>query len=253
MTYAQYKNLRGTWITFDQDLISIVEASGINWVLLSNKLYDVSCTESIICGDTIKSYYKHYYCENNFSEPYYFKILFLSDTFLIVKPISEYSKKFFQSRDTIKFVRQEYAVDTTIKFEKIVYHTSGECLSDFYCPEINLQIDNKKNIYIDCGFFKKDNNYDYKHSGQFAGKLSKKLYNELIYILQTCNLKTLTYGYQSITDNPEITFIIYFNGQRKYLKSTDPPFIVRRLINFLNTINSRANLTRTNEKIDLEK
>jgi len=255
-TYGQFDKLKGIWITSDQDLISIKEDDGIIWGKLSNKLFEDKWTELYpsTCLDSLKFYYKYIFKGSSFSEPYFFKILNITDTFLIVKPITDFSMKFFQNRDTIKFVRQEYAIDTSFKFEKIIYHTTNDCFSDIHCPVINLQIDNKKHIYFE-GEFKKENyKIDNKHTGQFTGTLSNQLYNELIHLLQTCNVRTLTFDNNWYSDDsPERTFIIYFNGQRKYLKSTVPPFIVDSLIEFLDTINLRLHLIRTNEKLNLEK
>jgi len=246
-SFGQFDKLKGTWISSDQDLISIEEADGIIWGKLSNK-FENNWTEldSSSCIDSLKFF------ENN--KPYFFKIISKTDTFLIIKPISDYSYKFFQYRDTIKFIRQEHTIDTTIKFEKIVYHTTDDCLTPFYCPEINLQIDNTKNIYFNGVFYKENYEIDSNYTGQFTGKLNNQIYDELIHFIRTCNLRTLTFSDKWFADDsPERTFIIYFNGQRKYLKSTVPPFIVDKLIEFLDTINSRIDLIRTREKRNLEK
>ena len=53
-------------------------------------------------------------------------------------------------------------------------------------------------------------------------------------------------------DAPVTTLIIYYNGQRKYLKSMFPPTIAEKLIEFLYLISERAILTRTNEKRTME-
>jgi hypothetical protein len=54
-------------------------------------------------------------------------------------------------------------------------------------------------------------------------------------------------------DAPVTTLIIYYNGQRKYMKSMFPPTIADKLIEFLYLVNTKVDLTRTEEKRTLEK
>ena len=49
-----------------------------------------------------------------------------------------------------------------------------------------------------------------------------------------------------------MSFIFYFNGERKYLGSMLPPSIMNRLITYLKNINKRAELSITKEKRTLE-
>jgi len=255
-SYGQFDKLKGTWISSSQDLICIRDTNTIyeyNGNVISNKSENNSCQLSIQF-DTLKFFDFYGYRDSTFKDPYFLKILYQSDSILIVRPITNFSRNFFQNRESIKFVRQEYSIDTTIIFEKIVYHTTNDCLHPYYCPEINMQIDNHKNVYLDGVFYKENYEIDSNYTGQFTGTLTNQFYDELINLIRTCNLKTLTFSDKWYADDsPERTFIIYFNGQRKYLKSTVPPRIVDRLIEFLDIINSRIDLKRTNEKINLEK
>jgi hypothetical protein len=41
--------------------------------------------------------------------------------------------------------------------------------------------------------------------------------------------------------------IVYYNGQRKYLKSMEPPIISKGLISFLRTLAENKRLGKTNE------
>ncbi len=117
-----------------------------------------------------------------------------------------------------------------------------------------MEIDNKRNIYLSGQFFKDYSGYeiDTIKTGIFVGKLDKKLYNEFILLLRSCNMRTLYFPEKRGADAPVTTLIVYVNGQRKYLKSMFPPMISYKLIHFLYTLREGANLTRTSEKRLLE-
>jgi len=246
-SYGQLEKLRGTWITPEQDLIFIGDTLNngfINSNKLSNRLLENKYVGLNIHGDTLNFQDIYLYNDSIFRDPFDFKIILNDKKSLVVKPISRFSKRFFQDRILIKFTRQEFTTDTTIKFEKIVYHNDGDCFMS--CPRIYLEIDHKKNIYLEAEYFKNDFKRDSLLSGNFTGILSKTMYFELIHLIQTCNLRTLSFDDNiNIDDAPQRTMIIYFNGQRKYLMSKDPPFIVDDLIKFLENVNIRAQLTRT--------
>lgn len=209
-----------------------------------------------LIGDTL-SFQKQYYSsatnyEKLYIDRYDLVVTKQTDTSLTVRPTSLLSKKFFNKRANITFIKQEFNKDKSIVFEKIIYHTTS-CFGS--CPTIDLEITNDRNIYLKAEFYKENSIYeiDSLKSGQFIGKMNDSLYNELINILQTCNLRTLAFPEIHGADAPVTTLIIYYNGQRKYLKSMFPPTIADKLIEFLYLVNTKAELTRTNDERTLEK
>lgn len=209
-----------------------------------------------LLGDTLSFQTRYYSSETNYKklyvERYDLIVLKQTDTSLTVWPSSNLSKEFFNKRTNLTFIKQEFNKDRSISFEKIIYHTTS-CFGS--CPTIEIEIDNNRNVYLKGEFYKGDSmdEIDIIKSGQFFGKLNDTLYKELINILQTCNLKTLTFPEKEGADAPVTTLIIYYNGQRKYLKSMFPPTIASKLIEFLYLVNERTDLTRTNEKRIIEK
>jgi hypothetical protein len=253
-SYGQLDKLKGTWITPEQDLISINDTSTFGFVnsnKLSNRLLENKYVGLSINAGILNFREKYFNNDSTFADPYDLKISYLDNNTLKVIPISSLSKKFFQNRTIIKFKRQESVVDNSIKFEKLSYHTTP-CFGN--CPIIDLQIDNKKKIYLKGEFFNETRLFekDSLRSGQFIGVLTDTLYFELIRLLKTCNLRTLKFNDNLVVDAPEITLIIYFNRLRKYLKSYDPPFIIDDLLIFLNNIDKNSHLTRTVDNLDFE-
>ncbi|MBP6303346.1 MAG: hypothetical protein KBB37_05600 [Bacteroidia bacterium] len=212
-----------------------------------------------LLGDTLSFQKRYYSSESNYKQLYIDRydllILGQTDTSIIVKPISKLSKEFFSHRPNITFVRQEFNWDRSIVFEKIIYHSS-DCLGG--CPTIDLEIKGR-NVYLKGQFYKEDSiNYfnseiDTIQSGEFISILSDSLYNELINILQTSSLRTLTFPEHHGYDAGVTTLIIYYNGKRKYLQSMFPPTISNRLVDFLHYINTRADLKRTFKKRKIER
>jgi hypothetical protein len=255
-SYGQFDKFKGTWISSSRDVIVINDT--LNKYDNSNMLCTASKDEGMafyLIGDTL-SFQKQYYSsatnyEKLYVDRYDLVVTKQTDTSLTVRPTSILSKKFFNKRTNITFIKQEFNKDKSIVFEKIIYHTTS-CFGS--CPTIDLEIRNDKNVYLKGEFYKENPMYeiDSIKSGQFIGKLNDTLYNELINILQTSNLRTLTFPEIHGADAPVTTLIIYYNGQRKYLKSMFPPTITDKLIEFLYFVNERANLTRTNEKRTIE-
>ncbi len=256
VSYGQLDKLTGTWITPSQDLMLITDTGDLknNNYLSNSKLHDENF-ELYIYGDVL-SFQKWYYSsatnyEKLYIDKYDLTILNRTDTSITVRPSSSFSKKFFDKRTSVTFIKQEFSRDKSIKLEKIIYHTTS-CFGS--CPTINLEIANDRTFYLEGEFYKDNSMYemDSIKSGAFIGKLNDTLYNELINILQTCNLRTLIFPEVHGADAPVTTLIIYYNGQRKYLKSMFPPIIANKLIEFLYLVNERANLTRTNVKQKIE-
>ena len=256
-SFGQFSGLKGTWISSSNDVMFIDDET--NKADNSNMLCTSKEEEGMalyLLGDTLSFQKRYYSSATNFKKLYINRydliIVKRTQSKLIVKPCSKLSKKFFENRKIINFIKQEYNQDKSIIFEKIIYHTTS-CFGS--CPTIDLEIDKTKSVYLDGQFFKEYPDYeiDSIKSGQFKGKLTDSLFKELILILQTSNLKTLKFPKIFGNDAPVTTLIIYYNGQRKYLKSMFPPTIANKLIEFLYLINQNTILTRTDKKKTLEK
>lgn len=256
-SYGQFNKFKGIWISSDQDVMVINDT--LNKYDHSNMLCTTDRDEGMaiyLIGDTISFQKQYYSSATNFEKLYVDRydlvVTKRTDTSLTVRPTSTLSKKFFNKRANITFIKQEFNKDKSINFEKIIYHTTS-CFGS--CPTIDLEIRKDKSVYLRGQFYKDNSMFeiDSIKSGMYAGKLNDTLYDELIDILQTCNLKTLSFPERHGADAPVTTLIIYYNGQRKYLKSMFPPTIVDKLIEFLYLVNTKANLTRTEEKRILEK
>jgi hypothetical protein len=212
-----------------------------------------------IYGDTLSFQNRYYSSETNFEklyvERYDFKILSLSDTFLTVKPISEHSKKLFKHRDTIKLIKQIYAIDTSIHFEKIKFHTT-HCYG--HCPIYHLEIDSAGNVRLhrEMAYNElKNGKYvvDSTSIGYYQGKLDQNTLSELVSAIQTCNLNTLEFDGADCCDGSIQTIIIYYNGRRKRLESMFPPRMASKLIMKLLEICETKDLKKVDEKFQIEK
>lgn len=254
---GQINKLKGTWITKDQELILIKDStSSENDNRLGNKILNEENFEFKIYGDTL-SFQKQYTSsrtnyEKMYVDRYDLKIVSLSDTFLVVKPISKHSISFFNNKSVIKFKRQEYSIDSKIEFEKLVFHATGCCGGE--CPLLNLQIDKSRKLYSDSKHVKGEyKTLDTTISGKREGKLDEVLYNELITLLKTSNLKNLKFKTVGGSSAPNITLIVYFNGQKKRLSSPVTPTVIDGLIKYLYDLNHKVTLAKTDKKIVLEK
>ena len=255
--YGQFDKFKGTWISSSRDVMVINDT--VNKYDNSNMLCTADKDEGMafyLIGDTL-SFQKQYYSsatnyEKLYIDRYDLVVTKQTDTSLTLRPTSVLSKNFFNKRANITFIKQEFNKDKSILFEKIIYHTTS-CFGS--CPTIDLEIKNDKSVYLKGQFYKNNSMFevDSSKSGVFIGKLNDALYAELIDILQTCNLKTLSFPERHGADAPVTTLIIYYNGQRKYLKSMFPPTIADKLIEFLYLVNTKVDLTRTDKIRTIEK
>jgi len=256
---GQLAKLKGTWISSSNDFIVIkdtttTEIDNDNFIFTAADWAD-GMTFRIV-GDTLS--FQNFSYLNNYnwtSDRYDFLLISLTDSTLTVNPSSELSKKLFKNRTNLKFINQKNNIDPTISFEKLIYRTTESGIGN--SPKIEMQIDSTKKIYFRGTIYKGDffsREIDDLQSGEFTGILNDTLYNELIHLLQTCSLRTLNLQYEDplIDDASIITLIIYYNGQRKCLRSPGYPILLSQLIEYLYSLNQRATLPRTNEMRELE-
>ena len=263
---GQFDKLKGTWVTPAQEVMVIedtVEFEQDNQ--LSNSQLKEKKFELFIFGDTL-SFQDRYSPGPNYDTSYVdrydLKILSLTDSFVRVKPVSKFSKEFFRDKAELMFKRQEFSIDDSLKFEKIVFHTT-DCFGE--CNVYHLEVDSSKLFRLQAAVV-----YDYdgfiphkrksKLEGYFTGQLTDTLYRKLTHALQTCNLTTLKMKPDACCDTlpaefrekPTITIIAYFNGRRKYFKTTYPPSIVHNLIVALYDVCIYGKGTRQKQKFKIE-
>lgn len=258
--YGQLPQLRGTWISKAGDVLVIRDTltkSG-NANMLCTATEDELMALSL--RGKLLSFQQRYYTSADNNQQLHVKrydlaITHQTDSTLTVKPASVLAKKFFANRPAIQFVKQQYNVDRSLAFRKLIYHTT-RCYGS--CPVIDLEVTSNQNIYFNVEFSAlayydaSARKTDSLRSGQFAGRLPDSLYQRLLTILQTSNLRTLRFPERYGDDAPETTLIVYFNDQRKYLKSMFPPTIAQELITFLHQLPERVSLPRTAQKRNLE-
>ena len=209
-----------------------------------------------VYGDTL-SFQKRYYSsatnyEKLYVDRYDLKILNFNDTALVVRPVSNLSKKFLKDRDKITFIKREFKIDNSLKFEKIVFHTT-ECFGR--CNVYHLQVDSsrlvklhRQLVYSQIIGVPTDTTIE----GYFTGKVSDSAFKKLIKALQTCNLRTLKMNNTLCCDGSVSTIVVYFNGQRKYFKTMLPPTIANELISILYNICDDSGFIKTFDKFKLE-
>lgn len=195
-SYGQLDRIKGIWITPSQELIQIADTGDLkNDNYLSNSILNDENFELFIYGDTL-SFQKRYYSSATdykklYVDRYDLKVIKSSDTSFVVRPVSSFSKKFFQGKPNLAFTKQKFAVDTTIRFEKIIFHTT-ECFGT--CPVYHLQVDKSKQVKLNAQVVYKPRNgfqTDTASQGYFIGQLSDTTFEKLITAIQTCNLRTL--------------------------------------------------------------
>jgi len=248
--FAQPEILKGTWISVEQDLIEIITTGRDSVNFFSNKLLQEDRFHLFIFSDTLsfQDIYTHSSTKFKieYTDRYDLKVISCNDSILIVRPVSDLSKKYFQDRPFISLKKKRYISDKTIVFEKLVYH------SIFSGPTIALQIDSSKNLfmnYINTSWDGKDG----LATGNYSAVLDDETYDELIYQLQNCNIRTLRFRDIKGADSPVISLIVYFNGKRKHLESIAPPRISADLVSFIVwRLCNYAKLKPTNDKKKVE-
>ncbi len=252
-SFGQVTKPVGTWITDDVEALFV--DSTVDYNLLSNADFREEPFKLVIINDTLSFQQRYTSSKTDFKvkyvDRYDFTIDYQSDSALVLRPVSDLAKNFFFGKETISFKKQETTVDKSIRFEKIVFHTT---LCHGSCNVYHMELNNSKRykLYVETVF---DNNTFYRDSakqGYFTGKVSNTLYNKLTNALQTSNLKTLRMKQEFCCDAPIVTIIAYFNGQRRYFKSMSPPIAANNLIQTLNQICDANKGVKTNKKFTFE-
>ena len=227
-----YYTYRGSWINEKQQAIVITDNNKMNAnSMLSNHKYDYPYLRFWYQADTIYFNHEYYTGTGEINDLYTFKVKSVSDSFLTVQPLSDLAQKYFSTTSPIRFIRQDYAVDTSVKFEKLIYNLSSDCFPG-PCSGIYLEINNNKQVYLDLLTYR-DLDIVKTRTGSFKSSLNDSLYNVLNHLIQTCSLASLTFPEKDADDYQVVDLIIYYNGKVKHLSSMVPPVIAHPLLNFL--------------------
>ena len=253
---AQHHLLKGSWVTPAQEHLLIIDTTSSTYYnYFTNSELHEDHGRLYIIGDTL-SFLKTYTRYSNkittaHKDRYDLKIITLTDSLLVVSPVSTFSKKFFLNQDTLYFQRQDYTIDNTFRFEKIIFHTT-RCYGS--CDVYHLEVDRSRSFKLHKAFMYNQETYleDSIAEGYFTGELPDSLFQPLLHALLTTNLRNLKMDSQLCCDGSLKTMIVYFNGQRKYFKTMFTPRMTDRLLIALYRICRNSNGKRTNEKFKLE-
>jgi len=249
-------DLKGVWISKNADLVAFRSITNDfedeNIIGKAEKEVNLNV---YLRGDILSFQKKYYTLESNFEktmiDSFNLKIISKNATSIVLKPTSKSAASFFKTKRNITFTKQEFLKDTTIFFQKIVFHTTG-CYGA--CPIIDLEINKEREIYLNGTFFKDFSMFDIDStlSGQFKGVIDESLASRLTFLLQTCSLKNLKVNENLEPEMAVTSLIIYFNDEKRAFKFNTTPAILTELIDFLTLINQEVNLTRTNKRRVLE-
>jgi Domain of unknown function (DUF6438) len=243
---AQNSKLMGAWYSKDQEVIVIEDTSGRleNLMQKSENFQKIDITRKVI------SFHKQYYSSATnynilYTDKYDFKILQLDDSVLVLQPLSSFSKSFFVNRGKIKFIKKEYWKSQNLRFDKIIFHSS-ECFGS--CPLIDFEINSTGAVKYKFGGWAADS----ASRGHFIGQMPDSVYSLFLNKLQNCQLETLRWNSVKCCDGVVVTLIIYFNNERKYIKSMLPSIVTYDLLSFFYTLKSKIKFTRTDQKFYME-
>jgi hypothetical protein len=255
-TSSRAQTLKGSWVTNANEQLFISDTTGSHFdnYFSVPRLHD-EYFRLFNVGDTLSFRNSYTSSRTNFKvqhvDRYDLKIIKFTDSLLVVSPASDFSKNYFGNQQQLRFRRQDHIIDTTLHFEKIVFHTT-QCYGT--CNVYHLQVEQSGAFKLHRAFMYDHETYyrDSTAEGYFTGQLPDSLYQPLLHALRTINLRSLNMDTVLCCDAPVKTVIVYFNGQRKYFKTMFPPRFTDRLILALYNICGYANGSRVNEPFKLE-
>jgi hypothetical protein len=250
--FGQSSKLKGRWVSSKQEYMLINDTLDKSNILCGKDQWENYLNLSIH-ANTLSFYNSYTSSTDNFKtmriRSYDYTIIAVTDSALTIRTTSKLSKDLFNGADTIKFIRQEYTVDTSFHFEKLIFHTTV-CFGS--CPVLDIQIDSNKEILYHALIPKNKSRLSPSDTFNCKGTLRQPEYDQLLRLLKTSNLRNLQYNVQTCCDAPLITLIVYYNGERKYIQSMSLPPVINDLIFFLYHLNEKAVLKNIPGKIVLE-
>jgi hypothetical protein len=250
--YSQIEELKGIWISEENEAISIIDTLDSFDGLMSKNNYNYFLLK--IKSDTLVFKPWDSSPNDDNSNNLEFKLIDYNKKSVTIQPISNLSIDFFKKDSPIEFIAQKYVIDKAFEFEKLIFHSSS-CFGS--CPIIDLEISSNRKIKLIGNFYiENTKKIDDTRSGSYNGEISKKDYKKLIDIIIKSRITTYKDTDINTTfccDGSVKTFILYHNGKRKYYRAMISPPLLDELIAFLYTIDKKSNLQRTSEAFEIEK
>ncbi|QKZ14014.1 DUF6438 domain-containing protein [Spirosoma sp. KUDC1026] len=174
-----------------------------------------------------------------------------TDRSLTLIPVSDEACAFFGNKHRLVFRKQSLVIDSEIRFEKIIFHTT-ECFGT--CSVFHLEIDSASRFRQHTEVRYRQANCYSTREGYFTGTMPNNTYQKLMTAIRTSHLRQLTSDSDDMLccDAPIGTIILYANGQRTSFRSMFPPIVVQNLVNVLYQIAREQAGTRTSTPFVLE-
>ena len=239
--FSQDFNLKKSWVGHDLEFIKI-DSQRVNFEVFGNYPQQ---KKYYLIGDTLRLYDKYTTSRDNFSKQYIknydFLIRDLTETNLTLIAIDSNSLQLSGGKKNIKYRERHLVEQPKIQFEMIKF-ISTNCYGT--CPSLTLQIDKEKKLMFN------GRRYAIKQ-GFYTATLSDSLFNSLIDILKLSELDNLKTWRQEVSDAPEYTLEIHYNGKIKYLKSFFLPAVTNELTRYLLEISKKVNLIESKEPFEI--
>lgn len=195
-------------------------------------------------GDTL--YYKFYDDNTSRTTLYNFILKKFKYDSIILIPLSQPAKVFYNYRKEIRFYNRKYFFDTSFSFVKL-YYFSGQDPSH-YANGMALKIDSSRNVLL-----KFESAFDSTESGNYVGIMTEDGYTQLIKFLQSDNVRTLVWPKSKYYGQDPQTLILYYNKHRKELVANgDTPYITSNMILLFHQIRKFSILEKTNKELSFE-
>ncbi|WP_373057629.1 DUF6438 domain-containing protein [Zunongwangia sp. H14] len=252
--FGQKKDLVGNWISNKNEMIAISASDEVQKQTITNAALRNEEFYLEILDDTLSFQDKYYSSSENYEKlhiiPYNLKILQLTDSILLVAPVSKASVKFFNTDKPIKFVNQNFIRNDDFNFERLIF-TASSCFGS--CPVIKLKIKANKEIELKTQDYKDGMGMqiDEDKSGNYYGKLNDRVFSELIDLIIKSKIETLNISNEILCcDGAVKTIELYHNGKKNYVQTMFEPRMLRELISFLYTLREKTELFKTDQKFD---
>lgn len=252
---TQLNELKGKWVNTDNDFLEINDTSS-NLNFLDESGFGTFYLEYF--GDTLSFQSRGYSSATNYTilniDSFNMKVIAVSDSFLSVVPLSLYIKNYYNNKDTIRFIRQEYFVDEGLIFKKIIFHTTI-CYGD--CPVYHLELlsSGHARLHKERVHVKGEGRHqpiDSTIIGYYSGIIKDTSLQKLVHTIKTINLQNREFGGELNEDLSTITLIIYYNDQRKLIQITWFNRVLDNLMNQLYRICDKEKLEKIDNIFELE-
>jgi hypothetical protein len=178
-TFGQVLNLAGIFISADQDRLALNRQPG--GIQFENKnMYHLYFDKAVENKNILKMYLNKDAVIKDKSYTFATENV-TKDSFTLI-PISKSVTTIFEGRNKVTFYRQGLFVDSSLKFEKLIFYQGQS--ENYYSNGIALEIDSTQKLRL-----RFNDAFDTTQSGNFIGHLTQFGFEKLINILRRANLK----------------------------------------------------------------